>query len=310
MMKFIICTILLLSVAMAEHPINEDIVEEIKSSTNLWTPVEVEDNIFQFHAEEDIIGMLGTKIDDERDMRVAKEMGIFEQDEESIESASAEFDSREQWGDICSFTIKDQGACGSCWAFGAVESFENRVCIKSGGKFNEVLSEQHMVSCDFVGMGCSGGWPISAFEFLAITGVPTEACQPYTSGETKSAWGCKSKCTDRSLSNKKYRCKHVSASFTNKGIKAEVEKNGPVETTIHVYADFMNYKEGIYQHTTGKMLGGHAVKLVGWGVEEGVKYFIIANSWSTQWGEDGYFRIVEGDSGIGNSGYSCTPYNY
>ena len=56
----------------------------------------------------------------------------------------------------------------------------------------------------------------------------------------------------------------------------------------------MTYKSGIYQHVEGKALGGHAVKLVGWGVEDGVEYWKIANSWNETWGEDGYFRIIAG----------------
>ena len=61
-----------------------------------------------------------------------------------------------------------------------------------------------------------------------------------------------------------------------------------------VYEDFMSYKSGIYEHTTGKLLGGHAIKVVGWGVENGTKFWIAANSWGTAWGESGYFRIKEG----------------
>ena len=309
-MKLIICVVLLLSATMARHPVNQQIVDEIKRSTNLWTPVEPEENIFRFHGEEQIVSMLGAKIDIERDIRVAEEMGILDHSVEPVESVPASFDSREEWGEICPFSIKDQGQCGSCWAFGAVESLEDRICIKSEGKFKEDLSEQSMVSCDYVGFGCQGGWPISAFGFLSIMGVPTEECQPYYSGQSGSAWGCEIKCKDESISNKRYRCEYPWASFTNGGIKNEIRKTGPVETTLSVYADFMNYKEGIYHHTTGEYLGGHAVKIVGWGVEEGTKYWIIANSWSISWGEDGYFRIQEGDSGVGQSGYSCTPYAY
>ncbi|CAI2375009.1 unnamed protein product [Moneuplotes crassus] len=309
-MKLLICAVLLVSVALASHPINKEIVEEIKQATKLWTPTDPEENIFRFHHTETLVSMLGTKIDHERDMEVGEDMGINDYLEEGENSVPSSFDSREAWGDICPFNIKDQGACGSCWAFGAIEAFEDRICIQSEGKFTTDLSEQHLVSCDYVGMGCSGGWPLSAFGYLSLMGVPSEECQPYYSGQTGSAWGCKSKCQDTNDSNKRYRCKYPWMNFTNKGIKAEIMKNGPVETTMMVYEDFMSYKEGIYHHVAGKLLGGHAIKLVGWGVEEGVKYWIMANSWSENWGENGYFRIVEGNSSAGNSGFSCTPYAY
>jgi len=60
----------------------------------------------------------------------------------------------------------------------------------------------------------------------------------------------------------------------------------------------MNYKSGIYEHVRGPQEGGHAVKIVGWGVEGDKKYWICANSWNETWGEKGYFRILEGDCGI------------
>jgi len=58
-----------------------------------------------------------------------------------------------------------------------------------------------------------------------------------------------------------------------------------------VYSDFMSYRGGVYVHTGGKLEGGHAVKIVGWGSEGGMDYWIVANSWGPLWGEEGYFRI-------------------
>jgi cathepsin B len=70
--------------------------------------------------------------------------------------------------------------------------------------------------------------------------------------------------------------------------------HGPVEAAFTVYSDFMNYKSGVYKHTTGTEEGGHAVKILGWGVENGEDYWLVANSWSTSWGMDGYFKILKG----------------
>merc|ERR1712062_231805 len=77
-------------------------------------------------------------------------------------------------------------------------------------------------------------------------------------------------------------------------IMQKIMRGGPVETAFTVYEDFANYVSGIYVHTTGSMEGGHAVKIVGWGEENGIKYWKVANSWNPYWGEDGYFRIVRG----------------
>jgi len=81
-------------------------------------------------------------------------------------------------------------------------------------------------------------------------------------------------------------------------IKQMIMEGGPVETAFTVYSDFENYAGGIYQHTTGQPVGGHAVKIVGWGSEGGTDYWKIANSWNPYWGEEGYFRIALGEGGV------------
>ncbi len=76
-------------------------------------------------------------------------------------------------------------------------------------------------------------------------------------------------------------------------------KNGPVEAALTVYEDFLLYKSGVYQHVHGKALGGHAIRMLGWGVEDGTPYWLIANSWNTDWGDNGYFKILRGKDHCG-----------
>ena len=64
----------------------------------------------------------------------------------------------------------------------------------------------------------------------------------------------------------------------------EIYTNGPVEGTFEVYTDFMSYKSGVYKHTTGSLEGGHAIKIIGWGTENGTDYWLICNSWTVTWG--------------------------
>jgi cathepsin B len=71
-------------------------------------------------------------------------------------------------------------------------------------------------------------------------------------------------------------------------LQTELMTNGPIEVSFTVYSDFEAYKGGIYQHTTGQALGGHAVKMIGWGEENSVPYWIIANSWNNEWGAYSY----------------------
>lgn len=82
---------------------------------------------------------------------------------------------------------------------------------------------------------------------------------------------------------------------------------GPVQGAFSVYEDFMNYKEGVYQHLSGKYLGGHGVKIIGWGKEDGLEYWLCVNSWGTKWGTDGYFKIKMGEAGIEKSIYASNP---
>jgi len=86
----------------------------------------------------------------------------------------------------------------------------------------------------------------------------------------------------------------VQTASGEQAIMKMIYEGGPVETAFSVYSDFENYDGGIYKHTSGSMAGGHAVKMVGWGEEGGVKFWKVANSWNPYWGEKGYFRIVRG----------------
>merc|ERR1712238_300699 len=92
------------------------------------------------------------------------------------------------------------------------------------------------------------------------------------------------------------------------GIQRAIMAGGPMEVAFEVFSDFENYAGGIYHHVTGGLSGGHAVKVVGWGVENGEKYWRIANSWNPYWGEKGYFRIRIGDgSGIEDQAVASSP---
>jgi cathepsin B len=80
-----------------------------------------------------------------------------------------------------------------------------------------------------------------------------------------------------------------------------------MEGAFTVYEDFFNYKSGGYQHVSGGVAGGHAIKILGWGTESGVDYFLCANSWGSGWGMAGFFKIKQGDCDINDQVYACTP---
>jgi len=223
----------------------------------------------------------------------------------TVGAVPASSDARTQWGS-CIHPIRDQASCGSCWAFAASETLSDRFCIASGGKTNVVLSPEDMVECDSSNMGCNGGNLALAWRYLTNTGIVTDTCLPYTSGKGKTV-ACPKKCSD-SEAFTKYKCSGAATKSTTVAqIKSDIYNNGPVETGFNVYADFMNYKSGVYHHVSGALEGGHAVKILGWGTEGGVAYWLCANSWNTSWGEKGFFRIKQGDCGIDAATFGCAP---
>lgn len=259
-------------------------VDFIKQKATTWTPMEVEHNPLKNFSIDQLNSLLGLNIPE-----------VFaEASNDTPLTAPEGFDSRTQWPN-CIHPIKDQANCGSCWAFAASEVLEDRICIQGGE--NVIISAQDIVSCDKTCMGCNGGWLKNVWRYLANHGAALDSCLPYRSQEGVSTQ-CTDKCEDGSAV-KRYVAKDFNSCEKDVNcIKNEIYANGPVETGFTVYNDFFNYAGGIYQHQSKIVAGGHAVKIIGWGVENGVKYWICANSWGDKWGEQGFFRIVEGDSGI------------
>jgi cathepsin B len=225
-------------------------------------------------------------------------------DRTTDEDLPTNFDSRTKWGK-CIHKIRDQGKCGSCWAFAASEVLSDRFCIESKGKLDVVLSPQDMVSCDYLDSGCNGGIPYFSWLYLQWRGIVTDECKPYTSGNG-SVEKCKlfsKNCHNKDVEYKKYKASTYYTLKTINDIKKNIYEKGPVETGFSVYDDFLSYNGGIYKKgPNATFLGGHAVKIIGWGHEEetGTDYWIVANSWGNKWGLEGLFKIAFGECGIEN----------
>jgi cathepsin B len=82
-------------------------------------------------------------------------------------------------------------------------------------------------------------------------------------------------------------------------IQTEIITSGPVTASFTVYEDFLTYKSGVYHHISGTKLGSHSVKIIGWGEESGVSYWLVANSWNEDWGNNGFFKIKRGNDECG-----------
>lgn len=225
-------------------------------------------------------------------------------------AAPEAYDPREEYPNCTSMRmVRDQSACGSCWAVGAVAAMSDRSCIKEGE--DVVLSAEDMLACSGGG-GCDGGQPVDAYLYWRDDGVVTEACRPYPFASCdhhipSSTNPCPEDdyptpaCTRQCKNGKAWkRDKHFAASvYYVKGvddIMTELSSGGPCEASFAVYEDFMVYTGGVYHHVTGRMCGYHAVKLLGYGVENGTKYWLLANSWNEHWGEKGFFRILRGSN--------------
>mmetsp|Transcript_28792 Transcript_28792/g.38397 ORF Transcript_28792/g.38397 Transcript_28792/m.38397 type:complete len:409 (+) Transcript_28792:21-1247(+) len=240
------------------------------------------------------------------------------------------FDSREAWPECESVInhVRDQSNCGSCWAHGTTEALNDRICISTGGNFTTLLSVADTTACcNFLqcqSMGCNGGQVGSPWGWFKSKGVVSggdfgssgtcynytmEQCAHHVDSKTlplcddvkKVAPTCSKTCPDES-SLSYDDDKHFSASsYGLRGvddIKADIQKYGTVTSAFTVYEDFLTYKSGVYQHSTGSALGGHAIKTIGWGTENGEDYWLCVNSWNNTWGDEGTFKIKMGDCGI------------
>jgi len=207
-------------------------------------------------------------------------------------------------------TIFNQARCGSCWAFGGVESFQDRMCIASNGKFKQTLSFAQMVECNEQASGCEGGSNYAVWSYLQQNGIVTDSCYPYNIPtcppskqpclnfvSTPVCW------SNNSCANgQNWNLFTVSDSYNLNSVadmQNDIMTKGPVEACFSVYEDFLSYKTGVYQYSTGSYLGGHCVKIQGWGVEGGLPYWLVNNQWTTYWGDNGQFKILRGSDECG-----------
>jgi C1A family cysteine protease len=229
----------------------------------------------------------------EEQEQIAKELAEVAAQDTSLPSYPEIYDLRDVDGRNFITAVKDQGACGSCVAFGSVSTVEGSLRVQEQDPDLEVdLSEAHLFYCAAAGddCRCADGWyPKRALAVFKSEGVPPESTFPYTAGDQACA-------SADGWQDDAVKISDWVKLETPAEIKAWISTRGPAMASMTVYEDFQHYAGGIYRQVTGDNLGGHCICAVGYDEEEG--YWIIKNSWNTGWGEDGFVRIAYGEVGI------------
>jgi len=249
-----------------------------------------------------------------------------------IASIPDEFNTYMKWGNVCPIMakIQDQSACGSCYAVSAASAATDRFCIAHNGTQSPRLSEVDLMSCCFTckgsNGGCFGGTPSHCWDYMVQQGIasggaygdfsecleyPMAPCNHHDNGtfptcpkKTYIAPTCFWKCDPKSTSKVTYDESQAAHKFgvsykidpNVKAIQTDLMAHGPSQASMFLTADFETYKSGVFTTSSTHYIGAHAVKIVGWGVDKNttVPYWLVQNSWNSEWGEGGYFRIERG----------------
>jgi hypothetical protein len=269
------------------------------------------------------------------------------------------FDGREIWKGLLT-QPKNQGTCGSCWAFASTSTLADRFNIQSRGLLHINLSPAKVILCDFRGKelnikhpekereqitkievqsnkksACFGNTLHDAWRYLFTIGTNTSDCVPYKKEYgiykqlqqlgsftipqkmptcTQATGILSDMCSDFTFNDytgeetgtpaRFYKALHFYGiagipedGGNEKNIRYNIYMWGPVSTGFKVYPDFYTFdpKTQIYEWDgKGYQVGGHAVEIVGWGTENNKDYWIIKNSWGTEWGDNGYFKMIRG----------------
>jgi len=209
------------------------------------------------------------------------------------------------WSGVATTAVKDQGYCGSCWAYSATEGIESGLFMSSGELLE--LSPQQIISCDKTDGGCNGGDIPEAFDYVMSTGgIALDSDYPETSAAAGKNGKCKSHPFAVQVSSAKFAIPECTASDCSGNakyeddLKAALAKHGPMSICVNA-ASWDSYTGGIFTESCPGGWGDldHCVQLVGYGTDSGSDYWKVRNSWASNWGEGGYIRLPVGTNACG-----------
>jgi len=198
--------------------------------------------------------------------------------------------------------------CGSCWAHAATSALSDRIKIARKAAWPDInIAPQVLISCSGDD-GCHGGEAFNAFEWMNSNEVTDETCSIYRARGHDNGAECSSmiKCENcmpgkPCFAQDDYKVYHTDKYGKVSGEDAmmqEIFQRGPIACGIAVPDALEDYTSGIFNDTTGDVNIVHDISVVGWGVEDGVKYWTVRNSWGTHYGEDGFVRVIRGVNNI------------
>ena len=199
--------------------------------------------------------------------------------------------------------------CGSCWAHAATSAISDRIKVARKAAWPDInISPQVIISCETTDLGCHGGEAYNAFAWMADNEVTDETCSIYRArgldnGEVCSAMNVCRNCNpgeacfvpDQYLV---YGVEEYGMVSGEEAMMQEIYQRGPIACGISVPDALEEYTGGIYCDDTGNLDIVHDISVVGYGEEDGQKYWLVRNSWGEHWGEDGFFRVCRGTNNI------------
>jgi len=182
--------------------------------------------------------------------------------------------------------VKNQGQCGSCWAFSATETIESYWIL--AGHTTAILSPQQIVDCDSNDYGCNGGWPYNAYQYvISQGGLDTEASYPYTAVDGTCAFQASS------VGAKITAWSYITQSQDENVIQNWIYSKGPASICVDA-SSWSEYTGGVISSCTTNI--DHCVQLTGFSTQGGVEAWNVRNSWGADWGVSGYIYLERGQN--------------